>query len=91
MFKSMKVKTPSLTIPSITIRVEIILFLLAMILFTTCFTFQSCCKVGWVEGFEGFKEDVQEIKETLSVPNGGNEEEEEENGTEGLRCSCSGR
>ena len=61
MFKSMKVKTPSLTIPSITVRVELILFLLAMILFTTCFTFQSCCKVGWVEGFEGVKEAIDEV------------------------------
>jgi hypothetical protein len=77
----MKVKTPSLTIPSITIRIEIILLLLATILFTTCFTFQSCCKVGWVEGFEGLKDGVQEIKEKISVQEGENKEEED-NGKE---------
>ena len=76
MFKSMKVKTPSLTIPSITVRVELILFLLAMILFTTCFTFQSCCKVGWVEGFEGFKEAIDEV--TGEVTNITGKEDEEE-------------
>ena len=88
MFKSMNVKTPSLTIPSITIRLEIILFLLAMILFTTCFTFQSCCKVGWIEGFEGFKDDIEKVKESLSVSK---EEEEDEEEFEGSMGSCSGR
>lgn len=78
MFQSMKVKTPSFTIPSITVRVELILFLLATILFTTCFTFQSCCKVGWAEGFEGFKEAIDEVKDGLHVDVPGKEEDKEE-------------
>lgn len=79
MFQSMKVKTPSFTIPSITVRTDVVLLLLVMILFTTCFTFQSCCKVGWREGFEGFKEGIGELKhnvtEALEHPHSGDEKE----------------
>lgn len=65
MFNSMRVKTPSFTIPSISVRIDVVILLLLFILFTTCFTFQSCCKVGWTEGMANIKEGIQQVKEEI--------------------------
>ena len=69
----MKVKTPSFTIPSFSFRVELLVFLLVLVLATSCFTFQSCCKVGWYEGMTTIKEGLNELK---------GEENEEDDDTE---------
>lgn len=66
MFSSMKVKTPSFTIPSISVRIEIVIALLLLILFTTCFTFQSCCRVGWTEGYANLRETFQELRSEVT-------------------------
>ena len=63
----MNVKTPSLKIPSFTFRIEILILLLLFMLMTTCFTFQSCCKVDWYEG----KQRLYATVEEFSNPNNG--------------------
>ena len=73
----MKVKTPSFTIPSFSFRVELLVFLLVLVIATSCFTFQSCCKVGWYEGMTTIKQELKELKGEE------NEEDEEENKQEG--------
>lgn len=57
----MNVKTPSLKIPSFTFRIEILILLLLFMLMTTCFTFQSCCKVDWYEGKQRLYATVEEF------------------------------
>lgn len=57
----MNVKTPSIKIPSLTFRIEILVLLLLFILMTTCFTFQSCCKVDWYEGKQRLYATIEEF------------------------------
>ena len=63
----MNVKTPSLKIPSFTFRIEILILLLLFILMTTCFTFQSCCKVDWYEGKQRLYATVEEFSNLNNV------------------------
>ena len=46
----MKFSTPKFTIPSVTIRLEIVLLAILVYLIGTCFLFGSCLKVTFTEG-----------------------------------------
>lgn len=46
----MKFSTPKITIPSVSIRLEIVLLAILVYLIGTCFLFGSCLKVTFTEG-----------------------------------------
>ena len=52
----MKFSTPKFTIPSVTIRLEIVLLAILVYLIGACFLFGSCLKVTFTEGMSELQE-----------------------------------
>lgn len=67
----MKFSTPKFTIPSVTIRLEIVLLAILVYLIGACFLFGSCLKVTFTEGMSELQESEEhKVNEGELVSNG---------------------
>lgn len=74
----MKFSTPKFTIPSVTIRLEIVLLAILVYLIGTCFLFGSCLKVTFTEGMSELQESEEHKVNEGELSSNGMEDNVEE-------------